>query len=65
MLRGISAVGVGLIAATGFKMLKEELSYRPMLIVIALSIVMAHCISFSTWLGGCYHPSLGTAVCVE
>ncbi len=41
MLRGISAVGVGLIAATGFKMLKEELSYLPMLIVIALSIVMA------------------------
>jgi len=41
MLRGISAVGVGLIAATGFKMLKEELSYYPMLIVIALSIVMA------------------------
>ncbi|MEY3528901.1 MAG: hypothetical protein RLZZ549_1388 [Pseudomonadota bacterium] len=41
MLRGISAVGVGLIAATGFKMLKEELSYLPMLIVIAISIVMA------------------------
>lgn len=41
MLRGISAVGVGLIAATGFKMLQEELYYLPMLIVITISIIMA------------------------
>jgi chromate transporter len=41
ILRGISAVGVGLIAATGVKMLKEELSYPPMLIVIAISIAVA------------------------
>ncbi|NBP93692.1 MAG: hypothetical protein EBU48_06495 [Burkholderiaceae bacterium] len=47
MLRGISAVGVGLIAATGFKMLKEELSYLPMLIVIAISIVMATVFHFA------------------
>ena len=32
---------VGLIAATGFKMLKDELGYPPMLIVIAISIVIA------------------------
>ncbi len=34
-------MGVGLIAATGFKMLKEELSCPPMLFVIAISIAIA------------------------
>ena len=47
MLRGISAVGVGLIAATGFKMLKEELSCLPMLIVIALCVAMATVFHFA------------------
>lgn len=41
ILRGISSVGVGLIAATGFKMLKDELDYPAMLIVIAISISIA------------------------
>ncbi len=44
MLRGISAVGVGLIAATGFKMLREEFRYPPMLLVIAVTLLIA------TWL---------------
>ena len=44
MLRGISAVGVGLIAATGFKMLREELRYPPMLLVIVVTLFIA------TWL---------------
>ena len=38
-LKGIAAVGVGLIAGTGLKMLKDEFRYPPMLIVIALTIV--------------------------
>ena len=37
-LKGIAAVGVGLIAGTGLKMLKDEFRYPPMLIVIALTI---------------------------
>jgi chromate transporter len=44
MLRGISAVGVGLIAATGFKMLREELRYPPMLLVVVVTLFIA------TWL---------------
>lgn len=44
MLRGISAVGVGLIAATGFKMLREEFRYPPMLIVVVVTLFVA------TWL---------------
>ena len=44
MLRGISAVGVGLIAATGFKMLREELRYPRMLLVIVVTLFIA------TWL---------------
>jgi chromate transporter len=44
MLRGISAVGVGLIAATGFKMLREELRYPPMLMVVVVTLFIA------TWL---------------
>ena len=38
-LKGIAAVGVGLIASTGFKMLKDEFRYPPMLIVVALTMV--------------------------
>jgi len=44
MLRGISAVGVGLIAATGLKMLREELRYPRMLLVIVVTLFIA------TWL---------------
>ena len=39
MLRGISAVGVGLIAVTGLKMLRDELRYPPMMLVIAAMIL--------------------------
>jgi chromate transporter len=45
MLRGISAVGVGLIAATGLKMLREELRYPRMLLVVVVTLFIA------TWLG--------------
>jgi chromate transporter len=38
-LKGIAAVGIGLIASTGLNMLKDEFCYPPMLIVIALTIV--------------------------
>ena len=38
-LKGIAAVGVGLIAGTGLKMLKDEFRYPPMLIVVALTII--------------------------
>jgi chromate transporter len=41
MLRGVSAVGVGLIASTGFKMMRTELKYPPMLAVILMVIVAA------------------------
>jgi chromate transporter len=41
MLRGVSAIGVGLIASTGFKMLRSELKYPPMLLVIGLVILTA------------------------
>ena len=41
MLRGISAVGVGLIASTGFKMMRSELNYPPMLIVILFTVLAA------------------------
>ncbi len=41
LLKGISAVGVGLIASTGFKMLRTELKYPPMLLVIFLTILAA------------------------
>ncbi len=39
MLRGISAVGVGLIAATGLKMLRDEVRYPPILLVITATIL--------------------------
>jgi chromate transporter len=41
LLRGISAVGVGLIASTGFKMMQTELKYPPMLAVIILTVLAA------------------------
>jgi chromate transporter len=41
ILRGISAVGVGLIASTGFKMLRDEFQYPAMLIVVVITIVAA------------------------
>ena len=41
VLRGISAVGVGLIASTGFKMLKDEFRYPAMFIVVVVTILAA------------------------
>jgi chromate transporter len=38
-LKGIAAVGVGLIASTGFKMLKDEFRYPPMFFVIGLTLI--------------------------
>ena len=38
LLRGISAVGVGLIASTGLKMLRDELRFPLMLLVVAVTI---------------------------
>jgi chromate transporter len=54
MLRGISAVGIGLIAGTGFKMMRSELSYPPMLLVIAITVIAA----------GYFHLSLGLVVLI-
>ncbi len=41
ILRGISAVGVGLIASTGFKMLRDEFQYPAMLLVVLITILAA------------------------
>lgn len=41
VLRGISAVGVGLIASTGFKMLRDEFRYPAMFIVVIVTILAA------------------------
>jgi chromate transporter len=41
VLRGISAVGVGLIAYTGIKMLKDEFRYPAMFIVVIVTILAA------------------------
>jgi chromate transporter len=41
VLRGLSAVGVGLIASTGFKMLKDEFRYPAMFIVVLVTILAA------------------------
>ncbi|MBU3615934.1 chromate transporter [Polynucleobacter sp. JS-Polo-80-F4] len=38
LLRGISAVGIGLIASTGFKMLRDEFRFPIMLLVVAITI---------------------------
>ena len=52
MLRGISAVGIGLIAGTGFKMLRNEFSFPPMLLVVTITVIAA----------GYFHLSLGLVV---
>jgi chromate transporter len=54
MLRGVSAVGIGLIAGTGFKMMRSEFSYPPMLVVVVLTIVSA----------GFFHLGLGWVVLI-
>ncbi|MBU3582826.1 chromate transporter [Polynucleobacter sp. 15G-AUS-farblos] len=41
LLRGISAVGIGLIASTGFKMLRDEFHYPAMLLVVIVTILAA------------------------
>jgi chromate transporter len=41
ILRGISAVGVGLIASTGFKMLRDEFRYPAMFLVVIATMVLA------------------------
>jgi chromate transporter len=41
LLRGISAVGVGLIASTGIKMLRDEFKYPAMLLVVVLTVIAA------------------------
>ena len=41
LLRGISAVGVGLIASTGFKMLRDEFRYPAVLLVVIVTILAA------------------------
>ena len=41
VLRGISAVGVGLIASTGFKMLRDEFRYPAMFLVVIVTILAA------------------------
>lgn len=41
ILRGISAVGVGLIASTGFKMLRDEFRYPAMFLVVLVTIISA------------------------
>ena len=41
VLRGISAVGVGLIASTGFKMLRDEFPYPAMFLVVIATIILA------------------------
>lgn len=40
-LSGISAVGIGLVASTGFKMLRDEFRYPPMLIAVIATILAA------------------------
>ena len=41
VLRGISAVGVGLIASTGIKMLRDELRFPAMLLVVLITVIAA------------------------
>jgi chromate transporter len=54
MLRGISAVGIGLIAGTGFKMMRNEFSFPPMLLVVAITVIAA----------GVFHLHLGWVVLI-
>ena len=41
VLRGISAVGVGLIASTGIKMLRDEFRFPAMLLVVVVTVLAA------------------------
>ena len=41
ILRGISAVGVGLIASTGLKMLRDEFQFPAMFLVVGVTILAA------------------------
>jgi chromate transporter len=41
LLRGVSAVGVGLIASTGIKMLCDEFRYPAMLLVVVITVIAA------------------------
>jgi chromate transporter len=41
VLRGISAVGVGLIASTGLKMLRDEFQFPAMFLVVVITIIAA------------------------
>ncbi|MBU3594068.1 chromate transporter [Polynucleobacter sp. 71A-WALBACH] len=41
ILRGISAVGVGLIASTGIKMLRDEFRFPVMLLVVVVTVLAA------------------------
>ncbi len=54
MLLGISAVGIGLIAGTGLKMMRNEFNYPPMLIVVAFTVLAA----------GYFHLGLGWVVLI-
>jgi chromate transporter len=54
MLRGVSAVGIGLIAGTGFKMLRSEFSYPPMLFVVLFTVLST----------GYFHLSLAWVVLI-
>jgi chromate transporter len=42
LLRGISAVGVGLIASTGIKMMRDEFRYPAMLLVVVATVIAAN-----------------------
>jgi chromate transporter len=54
VLRGISAVGVGLIASTGIKMLRDELRFPAMLLVVLVTVIAA----------SYYHLGLGWVVLI-
>ena len=54
ILRGISAVGVGLIASTGIKMLHDELRFPAMLLVVFVTVIAA----------SYYHLGLGWVVLI-
>ncbi|QKM63110.1 chromate transporter [Polynucleobacter antarcticus] len=41
ILRGISAVGVGLIASTGFKMMRDEFQFPAMFLVVIVTVIAA------------------------
>jgi chromate transporter len=54
ILRGISAVGVGLIASTGFKMLRDEFRYPAMFLVVIVTLIAVVY----------FHLGLGTVVLI-